>query len=272
MGRKDYKQVKYTDEFDGPSSMQVLGNEKIKNYIAKNIFEKEREDHLQKLPENVNKLKMAKSVLFETLPENQLCLASPLEKRNEIKEVRKNLDEYNAFKQNQMFLGRRERIFKGGWRHGITGIDNSDQNGTSIFYQNQNKLKQFKESEKRYINEKRLENLKIFFGTSTQLQISSDKFKRTRSLLQEQPEVIVDISENWKKRKIVGGPIASPDTFKRIYSPASNVNREPEDGCMKKIKIERSLKLRKEDLRGKKTNVITNNQEIEENWLGSFGN
>ena len=40
---------------------------------------------------------------------------------------------------------------------------------------------------------------------------------------------------------------------------------------MKKIKIERSLKLRKEDLRSKKTNVITNNQEIEENWLGSFG-
>jgi hypothetical protein len=40
--------------------------------------------------------------------------------------VRKNLDEYNAFKQNQMILGRRERIFKGGWRHGITGIDNSD--------------------------------------------------------------------------------------------------------------------------------------------------
>jgi hypothetical protein len=40
---------------------------------------------------------------------------------------------------------------------------------------------------------------------------------------------------------------------------------------MKKILIERSLKLRKEDLRGKLTNVITNNQEIEENWLGSFG-
>lgn len=68
-----------------------------------------------------------------------------------------------------MFLGKRERIFKGGWRHGITGIDNSDQNGTSIFYQNQNKLKQFQESEKRFINEKRLENLKIFFGTSSQL-------------------------------------------------------------------------------------------------------
>jgi hypothetical protein len=31
MGRKDYKQIKYTDEFDGPSSLQIQGNENIKN-------------------------------------------------------------------------------------------------------------------------------------------------------------------------------------------------------------------------------------------------
>jgi hypothetical protein len=47
-----------------------------------------------------------------------------------------------------MFLGKRERLFKGAWRHGITGIDNSDSMNTSIFYQNQYKLKSFKESEK----------------------------------------------------------------------------------------------------------------------------
>ena len=29
MSRKDYKQVKYTDELDGPSSMQVIGHERI---------------------------------------------------------------------------------------------------------------------------------------------------------------------------------------------------------------------------------------------------
>lgn len=54
---------------------------------------------MQKLPENVNKLKQAKSVLYDTLNDDQF-LASPLEKRNEIKAVRKNLDEYNVFKQN----------------------------------------------------------------------------------------------------------------------------------------------------------------------------
>jgi hypothetical protein len=40
---------------------------------------------------------------------------------------------------------------------------------------------------------------------------------------------------------------------------------------MKKIKIERSLKLRQEDLRSRHFNVITNNQEPEKNWIDSFG-
>lgn len=40
---------------------------------------------------------------------------------------------------------------------------------------------------------------------------------------------------------------------------------------MKKIKIERSLKLRQEDLRSRHYNVITNNQEPEKNWINSFG-
>jgi hypothetical protein len=40
---------------------------------------------------------------------------------------------------------------------------------------------------------------------------------------------------------------------------------------MKKIKIERSLKLRKEDIRNRSHNIITNNVEAETTWLNSFG-
>lgn len=40
---------------------------------------------------------------------------------------------------------------------------------------------------------------------------------------------------------------------------------------MKKIKIERSLKLRKEDFRNRTFNVVTNNVEPENNWIDSFG-
>lgn len=103
--------------------------------------------------------------------------------------------------------------------------------------------------------------MKIGFGTSSQLAISSDHLKRNTSLLQTQPETVVDIHETWKNKMNVPDSQSSLDTYKRIYVPASNINRTPEDGCMKKILIERSMKLRQEDLRQKQTNVITNNQE-----------
>ena len=53
--------------------------------------------------------------------------------------------------------------------------------------------------------------------------------------------------------------------------PASNVDRNEEDGCMKKIRIERSLKLRREDLRGRSYNLVSNTEMPEEDWLSSFG-
>jgi hypothetical protein len=82
----------------------------------------------------------------------------------------------------------------------------------------------------------------------------------------------VDISEKWRKKAKVRGSQAELDTHKRIYIPASNIERNPEDGCMKKIKIERSLKLRREDFRNRTTNVLTNNAEPENVWIDSFGN
>ena len=45
MNRQEYKQTKYTDELDGPSPMQILGNEKAfkdKNIGKQTLFEKER--------------------------------------------------------------------------------------------------------------------------------------------------------------------------------------------------------------------------------------
>ena len=103
------------------------------------------------------------------------------------------------------------------------------------------------------------------------MPVSSDTQKRTRSLLQTKPETVVDIADKWKNKALVKGSQAELDTHKRIYIPASNIERVPEDGCMKKIKIERSLKLRKEDFRNKSTNVLTNNIEPENVWVDSFG-
>ena len=59
-------------------------------------------------------------------------------------------------------MGRRERAIKGGWRHGITGIDNADSENTSVFFQEQKKMKDNVNSEKMILNNKILEG-KFFF-------------------------------------------------------------------------------------------------------------
>jgi len=108
-------------------------------------------------------------------------------------------------------------------------------------------------------------------GTSNQFPVSSETFKRSKSLLQEGPERVVDIADKWRKKAMVrDNALSTVNTRQRIYEPASNIERAPEDGCMKKIKIERSLKLRKEDVRERGFNVITNNDEPESVWLDSF--
>ena len=70
MKRDEYKQIKYNDEQDGPSPLQILGNEKAfkdKNIGDKTYYEKDRESHLNSIQPNVNKLQ-AVSYTHLTLP------------------------------------------------------------------------------------------------------------------------------------------------------------------------------------------------------------
>ena len=75
------------------------------------------------------------------------------------------------------------------------------------------------------------------------MPISSPQYKRTTSL-QKKPESVIDVADKWKSKGKVDIDITRHKTYDRIYVPASNISRQPEDGCMKKIKLERSLKLR----------------------------
>ena len=66
-------------------------------------------------------------------------------------------------------------------------------------------------------------------------------------------------------------PHDNESTFKRIFVAASHIQRKAEDGCKNKIKIEKSLKLREEDTRGRSTDLISNTISQENSWLDSFG-
>ena len=53
-------------------------------------------------------------------------LKPPSESRKEVAEIKAQLDAYKSFKEEQMFLGKRQRVISQGWRHGVTGIDDAD--------------------------------------------------------------------------------------------------------------------------------------------------
>jgi hypothetical protein len=107
-------------------------------------------------------------------------------------------------------------------------------------------------------------------GTSNQQDMASEHMKRSASLHSKgKPDRVVEIADQWKSKGCVAG--SHKNTMQRIFEPASNVHRQKEEGCMNKIKIERSLKLRDEEMRGRKFNPITGTTDKEE-WLGSFGN
>ena len=53
-------------------------------------------------------------------------------------------------------MGQRDRTIKGGWRHGITGIENADSENISVFYKDIKAEKDRIKNHKEGINDHRL--------------------------------------------------------------------------------------------------------------------
>lgn len=110
-------------------------------------------------------------------------------------------------------------------------------------------------------------------GTSDQVCIGSLDAKRSTTLHSKgNLEKVVNIAENWKaKSPVKDSRFHQFSSQQRIFEPASNVNREKEDGCMNKIKIERSMKLRQEDIKGRKRfDIVSGAEQPDEVWVKSF--
>jgi hypothetical protein len=87
---------------------------------------------VQKLNESKNLLYKNSDHLSKYDPE---VLSGPKHKREEIKQIKQALDQFKDYKENHISLGKRERTIKWGWRHGITGIENSNSANISVFYE-----------------------------------------------------------------------------------------------------------------------------------------
>lgn len=78
------------------------------------------------------------------------------------------------------------------------------------------------------------------------MDVGSPTIKRNGSLFSKgEPEKVVAVADTWKsKGPVSNNSIKQFNTHTRLFVAANNVERKPEEGCMKKIKIERSVKLR----------------------------
>jgi hypothetical protein len=144
---------------DGVSTL----NEKLKQKTQDStfIYEQERKEHLDNLGKSIQELKEAQDKLNNdptTLKDSTGALKSPKERRQELEEIKQRLSSYNETKQKQMFIGKRERLIKGGWRHGIVGVENAGLIGDeqqSVFFQDQTRQKQMEQESKDAINKRR---------------------------------------------------------------------------------------------------------------------
>jgi hypothetical protein len=60
-------------------------------------------------------------------------------------------------------------------------------------------------------------------------------------------------------------------THSRIFVAASNVDRNKQEGCMNKIKIERTAKLVQEDHRHNTFNILSGARLDNQVWANSMG-
>ena len=111
-------------------------------------------------------------------------------------------------------------------------------------------------------------------GTSEQIDMGSPHIKRFSSIFSKgKPEKVVGVSDDWKtKGPASANAIKHFKTHTRLFVPADNVDRKSEDGCMKKIKIERCMKLRGEDFKNRgKYDIVSGRESPDTVWIDSFG-
>ncbi len=116
-------------------------------------FETERgEGHIKALRDSINGLQEAKMKLSGDKGE----LKTPKERRQELGEIKVQLDTFNSLKASQKFFGKRDRLFKGGWRHGVFGVEDADQpKDNSVFYKGLHEAKETLDRNKSLINNRR---------------------------------------------------------------------------------------------------------------------
>jgi hypothetical protein len=76
--------------------------------------------------------------------------------------LKANLETFDSFKKEYNLMGKRDRVIKGGWRHGVTGIEDADVNSGSVFYDEALQQKLASARNKDEINRRRLKSKYLY--------------------------------------------------------------------------------------------------------------
>jgi hypothetical protein len=139
MPRDMQKQIRYVDQYDGPSSLIIQSaasnqhdtdHSKIKTFGETNIFDEERKTFYSTF---------GTKKFFDMSPSKKsqqvesVITRSPLKQYEEFDSLRQSMKEFHDLKVEKQFLNKRDRLFKNTWRHGILGVDNPDSPTSGIY-------------------------------------------------------------------------------------------------------------------------------------------
>jgi len=153
MDRSHPTQSTYVDVYDGPSSLQKRDNlPTLKEKQGVLPYESEREKHLANLRAAIQENDEANQRLWGDSP----SIRSPQQRRDDIDHIKTKLEIYNAIKAQHKFYGKRDRLIRVGWRHGILGVEDADATDSqSVFYDSAKIEKAEKQRERNIINSHR---------------------------------------------------------------------------------------------------------------------
>lgn len=86
--------------------------------------------------------------------EEEGSLKIPKQRYLETIQLKEDLQKYKEFKEQQIFVNKRDRLLRNGWRHGILGVENTDDPGTDIYKEVQAK-RNYQNTEIDHINGRR---------------------------------------------------------------------------------------------------------------------
>ena len=85
--------------------------------------------------------------------------------------------------------------------------------------------------------------------------------------MSKKPEQIIDINDRWKSK---GSEFRNDSSsFERIFK-AGSPGRQKTDGDVPQVILERTLKLREYDTRGKNFNIINGINDNQDKWILAF--